>query len=73
VALGPAQVHPQQHLRPVGGFGAAGAGADRQDGRPVVMLAREQQGGALAAELGLERSGVAVELGLELGILGLVQ
>jgi hypothetical protein len=37
------------------------------------MLAREQQGGALAAELGLERSGVAVELGLELGILGLVQ
>ena len=32
VALGPAQVHPQQHLGPVGGLGAAGAGADREDG-----------------------------------------
>jgi len=30
MALGPTQVHPQQHLGPVGGFGAAGARADRQ-------------------------------------------
>jgi hypothetical protein len=37
------------------------------------VLAGEQQGGALPAELGLERRGVAVQLGLELGIGRLVQ
>ena len=31
VALGPAQVHPQEHLGPVGRLGAAGSGADRED------------------------------------------
>ena len=73
VPLGPAQVHPQEHLGPVGRLGAAGAGADRQDGRPVVVFAGEQQGGPLAAELGLERGGVALQLGLELGVGGLVE
>ena len=33
MALGPAQVHAQEHLGPVGRLGAAGAGADRQDRR----------------------------------------
>ena len=33
VALGPAQVHPHQHLGPVGGVGAAGAGVDRDRAR----------------------------------------
>jgi hypothetical protein len=32
------------------------------------VLAREQQGRALAGEVGLERGGVALELGLELGV-----
>ena len=58
VALGPAQVHPQQHLGPVGRLGAAGAGADRQDRGALVVLAGEQQRGALAGEVGLERRGV---------------
>jgi hypothetical protein len=73
VALGPAQIHPQQHLGPVGGFGAACAGADRQDRRPVVVLAGEQQGGAFPAELGLQRGRIAVQLGFEIGVRGLVE
>jgi hypothetical protein len=32
------------------------------------VLAREQQGRALTGEIGVERGGVAVELGLELGV-----
>jgi hypothetical protein len=39
----------------------------------VVVLAREQERGALSSELGLERLGVPVELGFELGIGGLVE
>ena len=73
VPLGPAQVHPQEHLGPVGGLGAAGAGADRQERRALVVLAGEEQGRPLAREVGLERRGVAFELGLELGVGGLVQ
>ena len=68
MALGPAQVHAQEHLGPVGGLGAAGAGADGQDGRAVVVLAGEQERGPLAAEVGLEGGGVAVELGLQVGV-----
>jgi hypothetical protein len=68
MVLGPAQVHPQEHLGPVGRLGAAGTGADRQDRRALVVLAGEQQGGALPAEVLLERGGIPVELGLELGI-----
>ncbi len=41
--LGPAQVHAQQHLRPVLGVGAARAGVDGQDGVPAVVLAGEGQ------------------------------
>ena len=40
--LGPAQVHPQQHLGPVLGVGAAGAGVDGDDGVAGVVLAAEQ-------------------------------
>ncbi len=43
VLLGPAQVHPQQHLGEVGGVDAAGAGADGDDGRPRVVLAVQQR------------------------------
>jgi hypothetical protein len=41
VCLGPAQVHPQQHLRPVLGLGATGAGLDVEKGVGGVHLARE--------------------------------
>ena len=42
-ALGPAQVHAQQHLRPVLRLGAAGARVDGEDGVAVVVLAAEHQ------------------------------
>ena len=47
VALGPAQVHAQEHLGPVGGLGAAGAGADGQDRVALVVRTREQERRAL--------------------------
>jgi hypothetical protein len=68
--LRPAQIHPEEHLGPVGGFGAAGAGADRQDRGAVVVLAREQQLRALPIEVPLEGIALAVALGGELGIAG---
>ena len=40
-ALGPAQVHPQQHLGPVLRFGAAGAGMDGDDRVLAIVLAAE--------------------------------
>ena len=40
-ALGPAQVHPQQHLGPVLRLGAAGARMDRDDGVLAIVLAAE--------------------------------
>ncbi|MGD0248125.1 MAG: hypothetical protein ABSB75_03645 [Candidatus Limnocylindrales bacterium] len=43
VAFGPAQVHPQEHLGPVGGLGPAGPGADGQQGISSVVLAAEEQ------------------------------
>ena len=55
VALGPAQVHAQQHLGPVLALGAAGAGVDGDDGAAVIVLAREQHRGF---EL-IERAGAA--------------
>ena len=42
-ALGPALVHPQQHLGPVLGVGPAGPGVDLADGVALVVLAREQR------------------------------
>ena len=51
VALAPAEVHPQEHLGPVGRLGPARAGADREHGVLRVVLAGEQQQGPLAREL----------------------
>ena len=71
VALRPAQVHPQEHLGPVGRLGAAGAGADRDDRAPVVVLAREEERrSARAGRSCLELVRVAVELGGDLGVVG---
>ena len=66
--LRPAQVHPQEHLGPVGGLGAAGARADGQDGVAIVVLAGEQEGGPLADDVLLEGGGVAGQLGFEFGV-----
>ncbi len=38
------QVHAQQHLRPVLGFGPAGAGVDADDAVGLIMLSREHAG-----------------------------
>src|SRR5262245_5987015 len=70
MALGPAEVHPQEHLGPVGGLGAAGAGADRQERGASVVLAREEELRPLAREVDVQRLVAAVELGLELAIVG---
>jgi hypothetical protein len=68
VAFRPAQVHPQQHLGPVGGLCAARTGADRQEGGALVVLTGEQQRGPFAREGGFESRGITLELGLQLGI-----
>ena len=39
----PAQIHAQQHLRPILGFGAAGAGVDAEDGGAAIMRTAEGQ------------------------------
>jgi hypothetical protein len=66
--VGPAEVHPEQHLGPVGGLGPAGSRADREDRRASVVLTGEQQRRPLAPEVGLEGRGLALELRVELGI-----
>jgi len=68
MALGPAQVHPQEHLGPVGRLGATRARADREQGRALVVLAREQQRRPFPEEIGLEPGGIAIQLGFELWI-----
>src|SRR5258708_3818211 len=47
MALGPAQVHPEQHLGPVGRLGPARSRTDREDRSALVVLAGEQERGAL--------------------------
>ena len=43
VIAGPGRVHPQEHLGPVVGVGAAVAGVDRQQGRIVVQRAVQER------------------------------
>ena len=73
VGVGPARVHPLQHLGPVLGLGAAGAGVDLDIGVVAVGLAGQQRlelgaGGALLerGQLGarlVQRSLVALRVG----------
>jgi len=73
VALRPLEVHPQQHVRPVGGLGATGAGADREDRVLRVVLAAEQEQRALALELRRQGGGLTLEVGLRLGVGGVCE
>jgi len=43
--LRPAQIHAQQHLRPVLAFGAAGAGMNDEDGAFGIVFAGHEHGG----------------------------
>ena len=44
VAFGPAHVHADEHLRPVLGFGAAGAGMEGDDGvARIVFIGKKQE------------------------------
>ena len=65
VALGPAGVHPVEHLGPVLGLGAAGAGVDGQDGVGVVILPGEQGGEAGLLNVGLQLGKALLQLGQE--------
>jgi hypothetical protein len=71
MALGPAEVHPEEHLGPVGRLRTARTRADRDDRRALVVLAAEEERGPLAVEVALERRVRLVELGGELGVVGL--
>jgi hypothetical protein len=68
----PAEVHPEEHLGPVGRLRATGTGADREDRALLVVLAREQERGSLPAEVRLEGRRLAIELGAQVGIAGLL-
>jgi hypothetical protein len=63
MALGPAQVHSEEHLSPVGGFCAAGSGADRQQGVALVVLAAEEKLAASAAVVGGQLLSLRVHVG----------
>ena len=68
VPLGPAQVHPHQHLGEVRGVDAAGAGADRDDRLALVVLAGEQGAHLELADGLLQRGQLALGLGQRVGV-----
>ncbi len=67
MALGPAQVHPHEHLGEVGCVDAAGPGADRHDGVALVVLTAEQSAHLELPDVLLEACQLA--LGLVHGVL----
>ena len=69
-ALEPAQVHAQQHLRPVLALGAAGAGVDGDDGAALVVLAAEETRLFAALQVLLEGGDAGHELLEELVVDG---
>jgi hypothetical protein len=68
MALGPAEVHPQEHLGPVRGLRAAGAGGDRDDRVLGVVVAREEEEGPFPLERPADLVRLLLEVGLGLGI-----
>jgi hypothetical protein len=73
VSLGPAQVHPQEHLRPVRRLGAARAGRDREHRVLGVVFAAEEKKGPLPLEVRPEGLALALDLGGDLLIRGFVE
>jgi hypothetical protein len=65
VALGPAEVHPQEDLGPIGGLGAAGSGADGQESIALVVLTAKEQIAACNAVLGFEGGSLAGDVDQE--------
>ena len=63
--VGPAVVHPHQHLGPVLGIGAALTGLDLADGITLVELTGEQRAHLELVEHRLERGGLLRDLRLE--------
>ena len=53
-ALGPAEIHAQEHLGPVLRLGAAGAGMDGDDGVLAVVLAAEHLLGLAGLDFGAQ-------------------
>src|SRR5438067_45055 len=68
-ALGPAEVHPDEHLRPVRGVGAADAGADREECGTLVVGPTELGLEARLRDLELQRAKVRSEVPRDAGIL----
>ena len=65
VALGPAGIHAVEHLSPVLGLGAAGAGVDGEDGVGVIILAGEQGGEPGFLNVGLQLDKALLQFGEE--------
>ena len=72
VALGPAGVHPVEHLGPVLGLGAAGAGVEGEDGAVAVVLPGEESGHPGLLDLLLQGLEALLQLGEELLVLRLL-
>jgi hypothetical protein len=72
VPLGPAQVHPPEHLGPIRRLRTARTGTDREECAAIVVLAGEQQRRPFPLEVTLQRTCLALELGGQLGIIGLL-
>jgi hypothetical protein len=71
VALGPAQVHAQQHLGPVSCLGPTGAGGNGQDRVVLVVLTGEQERRSQAVKVGRQGLVLVIEPGLERSIVRL--
>jgi hypothetical protein len=63
VLLSPADVHPHQHLGPVGGVHPAGTGADADQGLALVVLPRQQGADFECLDFGLQRLQFRIGLG----------
>jgi hypothetical protein len=68
VRLGPAQVHAQDHIGPVLGFGATGARLDVEVGIVGIQLAGEHAPEFEFGDAFLESPQIALDLGHRLGV-----
>jgi hypothetical protein len=71
VALRPAQIHPQQHLRPVTGVGASGSRVDGYDRVRGVLLATEHAPQLRVREIAVGLRELLGDLAPGLGVIGL--